>query len=129
MVTSATRRPPPASIMMGRGADRHRRRVGEVFGVARMLEAGAIEQRLGDRVGDDGRRLARARVFDGEPDRFDDGGRGAVGLAGRGAAGNRQHWQRVGEARQGVAGFGDDLEACRLCGAAAAAITSGGAMT
>ncbi len=54
--------------------------------MARMLEAGPVEQRLGDRVGDDGCGLARTRVFDGKPDRLDDGGRiGRVWLAGQSA--------------------------------------------
>ena len=52
----------------------------EIFGVAGKLEAGVVERRLGDRIGDDGARAAPdSDVADGALDRLDRRG-GEVGL-------------------------------------------------
>ena len=48
---------------------------GQVFGMARMGEAGLVEHRLGDRAGDDPARATGQGEGDGAVDRFDHGGR------------------------------------------------------
>ena len=87
-----------------RGREHHYRQagaaeVGEVLGVSGEGEAGArLQQRLGDRVGADGQRLAGVGERDGAGDDRDDGG----GVARIGAAGGRRMRQRVVEHRQAL---------------------------
>ena len=84
----------------------------EELGVAGKLEAGVVERRLGDRIGDDGARRAGLHQADGAFDRLDRRG-GEVGTrrAGSrvGAGGERDDRQRAREGRGGLVGrdFGD----------------------
>ena len=96
----------------------------EKFGVAGKLEAGGVERRLGDRIGDDGARCAGLYRSDGAFDRFDRRG-GEVGARRArfcvGAGGERSDRQRAREDGGGLAGraLGDrhgEVEPARQAG-------------
>ena len=77
------------------------RKPGEIFGVARIGEAGLVEHALGDRIGDHGRGQAADHVGDGAVDRSDRGGRaGSVRLAGLGRCAAGRAAPRAGRGRK-----------------------------
>jgi hypothetical protein len=78
------------------------RQLAQIFGVAGMAEAGAVQRLLVDRVGDDRRRLSVAYIGGRAVDRGDDPSRiGRVRPAGAGQAlaADRRHRQRIGKHR------------------------------
>ena len=86
------------------------REFAEKFGVAGMGEAGLVERLLGDRIGDDRLRGARADIADGAFDQFDSrGGEIGMRLAGPrpGGVGERRHRQRMLEGAERLGGIDD----------------------